>query len=103
MGESTLNLDPWQFMQHFACFDCRKAFKPAGEFVLDAEAARIRRQVECPDCGRTMVPMGRQFRAPRRASVRALAQLAEVAAASTAPLFERARAHRREPKNGSRR
>ena len=98
MGEPSINLEPWQLKQHFACFECRKAFKAGGEFELDAAGQRVRRTVGCPDCGRPMAPMGRQFRAPKRAAVKAWARLAELfSAASAEPPFEQARAGRRRP------
>lgn len=97
MRNPSINLEPWQLKQHFACFGCRKAFKAGGEFVLDAAGARVRRVVACPDCGRPMAPMGRNFRAPRRAAVRAWAWAAERAAASPEPPFEHARVRPRPP------
>ena len=97
MGEPSINLQPWQLKQHFACFECRKAFKAGGEFVLDANGERVRRVVSCPNCGRPMAPMGRQFRAPRQAAVEAWVWLAELVTASLDPPFEQARAGRRRP------
>lgn len=41
------------YKQHWACFVCRKAFKYAQ--VVDQT---------CPQCGRKMIPMGLDFKAP---------------------------------------
>jgi hypothetical protein len=51
--------------QHFACFHCRKAFKQRGseEPVAVAVAAPLR-PFPCPECGRPMAVMGRDFEAP---------------------------------------
>jgi hypothetical protein len=72
-----------RFLQHYACFECRKAFKAGDEFVpIKAPApqgARLTfepRKVACPDCGAVMARMGRLFRAPKRSKVRAWAALA---------------------------
>ncbi len=62
------------YKQHFACFDCRKAFKRQDgdwgarpgpkpgrwtfHWVFSAQAP-------CPACGRPMVAMGFDFKAPR--------------------------------------
>ncbi|HUR53825.1 MAG TPA: hypothetical protein VMZ71_06820 [Gemmataceae bacterium] len=97
MGEPSINLEPWHLKQHYACFECRKAFKAGGEFVRDAAGERVRRVVGCPNCGRPMTPMGRQFRAPRQAAVRAWARLAELTTALLDPPFEHARADRPRP------
>ena len=72
-----------RFEQTYTCFDCRKVFKAADEFVrtkvmtlwgirLDS----VPRKVVCPDCGEVMARMGRLFRAPKRAKVKAWAALA---------------------------
>jgi hypothetical protein len=72
-----------RFKQHYACFDCRKAFKAGDEFVpVTVQTARgvrrdrVPRKVVCPDCGKVMARMGRMFRAPKRAKVKAWALLA---------------------------
>jgi len=51
--------------QHFACFRCRKAFKQRGseEQFAYPDAAPLR-PFPCPDCGRPMAVMGRDFKAP---------------------------------------
>jgi hypothetical protein len=47
--------------QHFACFACRKAFKPRGTEEMGAVADR---DIPCPECGALMTLMGRDFQAP---------------------------------------
>ena len=47
--------------QHFACFACRKAFKPRGSETLTTEADR---EYPCPECRAPMTLMGRDFQAP---------------------------------------
>jgi len=53
-------------MQHFACFGCRKAFKQRGSegAVAVGAAAPPPRDFPCPECGRPMPVMGRDFEAP---------------------------------------
>jgi len=52
-------------MQHFACFNCRKAFKQQGsEKAAGVAEAQPLRPFPCPECGRPMAVMGRDFEAP---------------------------------------
>jgi hypothetical protein len=51
--------------QHFACFDCRKAFKQRGsEGSATSPEPQTFRPFPCPECGRSMAVMGRDFEAP---------------------------------------
>jgi hypothetical protein len=72
-----------RFKQTYACFGCRKVFKAGDEFVTvkvsvagSVRLDRVPRKVSCPDCGEVMARMGRLFRAPKRAKVKAWAALA---------------------------
>lgn len=72
-----------RLLQHYACFDCRKAFKAGDEFVpvkvLTPRGLRrdeTPRKVVCPDCGKVMARMGRLFRAPKMSKIKAWAALA---------------------------
>jgi hypothetical protein len=47
---------------HFACFDCRKAFKQRGSSNWDPEVPQ--RSFLCPECKRPMTRLGRYFKAP---------------------------------------
>jgi hypothetical protein len=47
------------YKQHWACFACRKSFKYA-----HAE------HKSCPQCGRVMIPMGLDFKAPSQQNER---------------------------------
>lgn len=47
--------------QHFACFACRKAFKPRGTEHLGTVAER---DYPCPECRTPMTLVGRDFQAP---------------------------------------
>lgn len=47
------------YLTQCACFTCRKSFKK--------NLADPRYAPGCPECGRPLVPMGRYFRAPRKA------------------------------------
>jgi hypothetical protein len=47
---------------HFACFDCRKAFKQRGSSNCDPDVPQ--RPFPCPECKRPMARMGRYFRPP---------------------------------------
>jgi hypothetical protein len=53
---------------HFACFDCRKAFKQRGSSNWDPEVPP--RPFPCPECERPMVRLGRYFKAPPRRATR---------------------------------
>ncbi len=58
---------------HFACFACRKTFKQPGSSNWDSNVPQ--RPFLCPDCKQPMARMGRYFKAPRRGSVKAWAQV----------------------------
>jgi hypothetical protein len=47
--------------QHFACFACRKSFKPRGTEMIGTEPDR---DYPCPDCRQPMTLVGRDFQAP---------------------------------------
>jgi len=47
---------------HFACFDCRKAFKQRGSSHWDSQVPE--RTYPCPGCQRPMARLGRHFKAP---------------------------------------
>ena len=47
---------------HFACFDCRKAFKQRGSSNWDHTLPH--RPFPCPECKQPMVRLGRYFKAP---------------------------------------
>lgn len=59
------------YRDHFACFDCRKAFKywqlePVDEptFKGRQRLKRVPREITCPDCSKPMADMGLDFKAP---------------------------------------
>jgi DNA-directed RNA polymerase subunit RPC12/RpoP len=59
------------YLQQFACFKCRKAFKYEVQrdwWAVKSPQAKTRNpeQVVCPDCGEKMWLMGRKFKAPKR-------------------------------------
>ena len=59
------------YRDHFACFDCRKAFKywqweevdEAG-FHQKQKLKYVPREIICPECSQPMVDMGLDFKAP---------------------------------------
>jgi hypothetical protein len=52
---------------HFACFNCRKAFKQRGSSNWDTQVPL--RPFQCPDCKHPMARLDRYFKAPsQRAS-----------------------------------
>jgi hypothetical protein len=53
---------------HFACFNCRKAFKQPGSSNWDPEVPA--RPYPCPECKRPMVRLGRYFKAPPQRATR---------------------------------
>ncbi len=53
---------------HFACFDCRVAFKQPDSSNWDARVAE--RPLDCPNCKQPMVRLGRYFKAPPKRAVR---------------------------------
>ena len=70
------------YRDHFACFDCRKAFKywqwgvaDEAAFRRDQQLRRVPREIVCPDCSAPMADMGLDFRAPPKADAEAWAVL----------------------------
>jgi len=63
-----------KYKQHFVCFACRKMFKkpPASEQSKYLPAsANDEYQPVCPDCGRPMHNMGKEFEPPRQNDIKA--------------------------------
>jgi hypothetical protein len=59
------------YRDHFACFDCRKAFKywqwgevDEATFGRGQRLRRVPREIICPDCAKSMADMGLDFKAP---------------------------------------
>ena len=52
------------YKSHFACFDCRKAFKRTAPVHLKESSI-----APCPDCGQPMANMGLDFATPKRSAV----------------------------------
>jgi hypothetical protein len=59
------------YRDHFACFECRKAFKywqwgvtSEKEFNHKQQLKYVPREITCPDCKKPMVDMGLDFKAP---------------------------------------
>lgn len=66
------------YRDHFACFDCRKAFKHwqweecnEAEFWTKQRLQHVPREIVCPDCDKPMIDMGLDFKAPRQSDVEA--------------------------------
>jgi hypothetical protein len=64
------------YRDHFACFDCRKAFKywqwePIDEtaFTTKQKLEHVPREIVCPDCKQPMVDMGLDFKAPPKSDI----------------------------------
>jgi hypothetical protein len=53
---------------HFACFDCRKAFKQRGSSNWNPDVPA--RPFPCPDCKQPMTRLGRYFKAPPQRAAR---------------------------------
>lgn len=53
---------------HFACFDCRKAFKQRGSSNWNPDVPA--RPYPCPECKQPMVRLGRYFKAPPQRATR---------------------------------
>ena len=53
---------------HFACFQCRKAFKQPESSDWDASVPE--RPFACPECKQPMTRLGRYFKAPRKQATR---------------------------------
>jgi len=70
------------YRDHFACFECRKAFKywqwaetdEAG-FQRRQRLQHVPREIVCPDCFQPMADMGLDFKAPPKADTEAWAVL----------------------------
>jgi hypothetical protein len=61
------------YRDHFACFDCRKAFKywqweetDEATFRTKQRLEHVPRSIVCPACSKPMADMGLDFKAPRR-------------------------------------
>jgi hypothetical protein len=61
------------YRDHFACFDCRKAFKywqwedtDEKSFQRRLQRRHVPREILCPDCSQPMVDMGLDFKAPSK-------------------------------------
>jgi hypothetical protein len=59
------------YRDHFACFDCRKAFKywqweetDKASFDRAQRLRHVPREIVCPDCSKQMADMGLDFKAP---------------------------------------
>ena len=60
------------YKPHYACFKCRKMFRPAALQDLpefNRPNPTQPRLVPCPECGQPMHNMGRHFKAPRQHNV----------------------------------
>ena len=67
------------YKQHYACFDCRKAFKQLPDCDLPDHVVQERAEdhtVKCPDCGSPMNSMGPDFKAPRKTDKKQWAKVA---------------------------
>ena len=51
---------------HHVCFTCRKAFKKPADVIEGGFIALGLRRYPCPQCGREMTPVGKNFRAPQQ-------------------------------------
>lgn len=62
------------YKSHFACFDCRKTFKPRLNADLPGKRGRHSnyedREIKCPECGNYMVDLGREFKSPKKTDVK---------------------------------
>ena len=56
--------------QHFACFQCRKAFKRRWPCDYLPRGVLASRPFPCPQCGQPMNDMGVDFKAPPRNALR---------------------------------
>lgn len=66
------------YRDHFACFDCGKAFKywqwePVDEekFTQKQRLEHVPREIVCPDCKQPMIDMGLDFKAPKKTDANA--------------------------------
>jgi hypothetical protein len=56
------------YRQHYACFECRKMFRPTFEMKAEQTAPGI--VFLCPECKRPMHNVGRDFKAPKQSDKR---------------------------------
>lgn len=59
------------YKPHFACFHCRKTFKRRLLLDIEGKDEFQLTPAKCPDCGRLMAGMGKDFRAPKKTAVAA--------------------------------
>ena len=67
------------YKEHYACFECRKAFKRKTDADLPDHVVRNRQEeqpVPCPDCNQPMNQMGLDFEAPRKSDTKQWAKVA---------------------------
>ncbi len=60
------------YNEPFACFGCRKSFKQVSRWRLPENlrpAKGAAREVPCPQCGKLMADMGKDFKAPKQTDV----------------------------------
>ncbi|MGY8770907.1 MAG: hypothetical protein ACKVH8_21050 [Pirellulales bacterium] len=64
------------YRDHFACFDCRKAFKywqwediDENYFKAKQQLKHVPREIVCPECKEPMIDMGLDFKAPRKKDI----------------------------------
>jgi hypothetical protein len=56
------------YKPHYACFECRKAFKR--RLMWDIQRADERVEAKCPQCGTLMADMGLDFAAPKKDNIK---------------------------------
>lgn len=61
------------YKDHFACFECRKAFKR--RLLWDVNRDKVINKEEelpakCPECGQLMANMGKDFEAPKKQDIK---------------------------------
>ena len=61
-----------RYKEHYACFACRKAWKPLGASTASARPATT----TCPDCGGPTAAMGLDFAPPKRRDEKAWSTVA---------------------------
>jgi len=65
------------YKPHYACFDCRKAFKRI--HIEDINGKKeSEKEAHCPQCGALMADMGLDFAAPRKDDIKAWIHLKDL-------------------------
>ena len=77
LSGNAMSVEDKIYKQHYACFNCRKAFKKTHLAEVPKQRVRVDdagRVVHCPQCGERMPEVGYDFKPPKTGDVKAWAE-----------------------------